>query len=137
MRTLPKFLAVMSIISLCLALLAGIELLWGFGGDLGIATANHFHILNKTGWVITLQLIMILIVAIIFFLIVRSFWKTAEKMPDRNDDFKNENAQLHKDLQQLISALKQNHIDVPQLNPSPVTSKIKHNDHGTKRNKKR
>src|SRR5208283_1850142 len=50
MRTLPKFLAVMSIISLCLALLAGIELIWGFGGDLGIAIANHLHVLNNKGW---------------------------------------------------------------------------------------
>ncbi len=114
MRTFPKFLAVMSIISIGIVILSAFELLWGFGSDAGLLIARHWNLLSSTTWVIIIQILMVIVMGVILFFILRVFWRMAERLPDSKNNPQQENRQLHNDLQQLIATIRESYKQDPR-----------------------
>lgn len=113
MRVASRFLAIISILALGLALLAVVNLIFGFGTNLAILITHQWHFANNTILSTIIQVLICLALALIVFLIFKSIWRVAARMPDTQQDTSQDRQQLHEDLKQLIEAIKQNQIQVP------------------------
>ncbi len=105
-RVLPKFLAILSLLMLGLAGVAGYKLITGFGTNLTILIASHWNFLENTTFLTVILIFIWLVLIAIVLLILAFLWRLAARLPDRSQDGL-DSQQLHEDLKQLIEIIKQ------------------------------
>jgi hypothetical protein len=106
MRVFPNFLAILSIIALVAALVAGLELIVGFGNSLAMLIARYFHYLDNITLMALTQIIVSIIIMGIAFIILRLIWRLAATLPSRNPDAQQDTSTINTQIRHHLKEIR-------------------------------
>jgi hypothetical protein len=106
MRVSQNFLAILSVIALLLALVAGIELIVGFGSGLAILIAKHFGYSNNAGLIEITQIALCLAIAAIVAFVIRYFWRVAATLPNRGKDIQEDTGTINAEIREHFKKIR-------------------------------
>jgi hypothetical protein len=107
MRVFPNFLAILSIIALAIALVAGLELIVGFGNSIAMLIARYLHYLDNITLMAITQILVSLVVMGIVFIILRLIWRLAATLPSRNPDVQQDTSIINAQIRQHFRKIRE------------------------------
>jgi uncharacterized membrane protein (DUF485 family) len=107
MRIFPNFLAILSIIALVVAIVAGLELIIGFGDSIAILIARYFGYLDNITLMAITRILVSLIIVGIAFILLRLIWRLAATLPNRNPSMQQDTTSINEEIRQQLKKIKE------------------------------